>query len=131
MSGTLSAYDIETGAVYATTLAATMGVVAGYVTSYSDMRLKKDVEEVVGAVEKLNALRPVFYNWNEKASMNPAHKELGFLAQEVEAVIPNVVLTASDEMGTKSVAYDRLVSLLVAAVKEQDVRIKALEAKSA
>ena len=104
-------------------------IVAGNVTGYSDARLKKDVEDVLDATAKVNALRPVFYNWNDKPSLNEGHKEMGFIAQEVEAVLPNVVRTLDDEMKTKTVAYDRIVSLLVAALKEHDVRISVLERK--
>ena len=130
----LVAKDVDiSGSLSASRLAVNMveadSIVGSYIAQYSDMRLKKDVAEVSGASELVNALHPVFYNWNEKATMNPKHKELGFLAQEVEAVLPSIVLTANDEMQTKMVAYDRLVALLVAAVKEHDARIKALERK--
>ena len=79
----------------------------------------------------MKALRPVFYNWIDRESINPGRKELGFLAQEVEAVVPEVISTASDEMATKRVCYDRLVSLLVAAVKDQAATIEALAARVA
>jgi hypothetical protein len=104
----------------------------------SDSRLKKDVEDVAEALAKVKALRPVHYNWISSASFNPSCKELGFIAQEVEAVVPAVVSTGGDEDATKRVAYDRLTALLVAAVKEQSVvidslqaRVAALESKSA
>jgi hypothetical protein len=96
--------------------------------STSDMRLKTDVEEVLGATEKVRALHPVFYNWVDgHAGINPGHKEIGFLAQEVEAVLPHVVSTDNTEFAKKGVAYDRVVSLLVAAVKELDARVSTLE----
>lgn len=97
----------------------------------SDARLKKDITEIEGALAKVQALRPVEYNWNETSTMNPEHKEVGFIAQEVEAVVPGVVVTAGDEMATKRVAYDRLTALLVGAVKEQAAVIAALEARLA
>jgi len=105
---------------------------AGSVTSYSDARLKTDIEEVANGMDKVKALHPVFYNWISGApGVNPGHKELGFLAQEVEAVLPGVVRTdSSDAFGKKSVAYDRVVSVLVAAVKELDARLAALEPKA-
>jgi hypothetical protein len=104
----------------------------------SDRRLKKDVEEVVEALSKVKALRPVEYNWISSVNLNPSCKELGFLAQEVEEVVPAVVATGDDENATKRVAYDRLTALLVAALKEQSAvvdalkaRVEALESKSA
>jgi hypothetical protein len=98
----------------------------------SDARLKTDVEEVSGGMATVKALRPVLYNWLDgHAGINPGHKELGFLAQEVEAVLPNVVSTdASDDFHKKAVCYDRIVSLLVAAVKELDGRLALLEPRA-
>jgi len=97
----------------------------------SDARLKKDVVEVVDALAKVKALRPVEYNWISSANLNPSCKELGFIAQEVEEVVPAVVATGDDADATKRVAYDRLTSLLVAAVKEQSAVIEALQARVA
>jgi hypothetical protein len=97
----------------------------------SDMRLKKDVEPVVNAVEMVMKINPVYYNWiDDRASINPGHKELGFLAQELEAVLPNVVKTVHEGgeiPDMKRVTYDRLVSLLVAAVKELKAEIDAMK----
>jgi hypothetical protein len=126
----ITATEFDTDTVTVRSMAATV-IAAQTLSSYSDARLKKDVENVLDATAKVNALRPVFYNWNDRVPLNPGHKEIGFIAQEVEEVLPNIVRTLDDEMKTKTVAYDRLVSLLVAALKEQDVRISALEAKSA
>jgi hypothetical protein len=131
VASTFKANEFETVALNAT-LATFAAVNTGTILTvsagtYSDARLKKDVEDVTDATAKVNALHPVFYNWNDKPSFNGTDKELGFLAQEVEAVLPNVVRTLDDAMGTKVVAYDRLVSLLVAALKEHDARISALE----
>jgi hypothetical protein len=99
-------------------------------TSASDARLKKDVVEVSSALSIVSQIRPVFYNWvDERPTVNPGHKELGFIAQELEAVIPNVVATsATGELpDQKRVAYDRLVSLLVGAVKELKAEVDALK----
>jgi hypothetical protein len=127
-SGHTTTYSIAAGSVIAN--AATIeSVISASSTGFSDARLKKDVENVVDATSKVNALRPVFFNWNDKPSLNPDCKEIGFIAQEVEVVLPHVVRTLDDEIGTKAVAYDRIVSLLVAALKEHDIRITALEHK--
>ena len=124
--------NILNGTEVCVSLKVTGDVQAGSFTSYSDMRLKTDIEEVANGMETVKALHPVFYNWISGApSVNPGHKELGFLAQEVEAVLPGVVRTdSSDAFGKKSVAYDRVVSLLVAAVKELDARLAALEPRA-
>jgi hypothetical protein len=133
VTGEVTGSAFNTASLTAGTVAASAATIALLVsnnsTGYSDARLKKDVEDVLDATAKVNALHPVFYNWNDRASLNPGMKEIGFIAQELEAVLPHVVRTLDDEMGTKTVAYDRLVSLLVAALKEHDVRITALENK--
>ena len=54
---------------------------------------------------------------------------LSISAQEVEEVIPQVVLTADDEMQTKSVDYGNIVGLLIEAIKEQQEEIEALKNK--
>ena len=99
-------------------------------TTSSDARLKKDVVEVSSALSIVSQIRPVFYNWiDERPTVNPGHKELGFIAQELEAVMPNVVATSAtaDFPDQKRVAYDRLVSLLVGAVKELKAEVDALK----
>jgi hypothetical protein len=93
--------------------------------------VKKDVEDVANALATVKALRPVHYNWISSANFNPSSQELGFLAQEVEEVVPAVVATGADVDATKRVAYDRLTALLVGAVKEQSVVIDALQVRVA
>ncbi len=95
----------------------------GYFTT-SDARLKRDVEPLSNALGAIRAMRGVSYNWRDgRKSINPGHKEIGLIAQEVEAVLPNLVHTAAS--GQKAVAYDRIVSLLIDAVKELADRIDA------
>ena len=101
-------------------------------TTTSDMRLKTDVTTLSNALETVSQIRPVFYNWNNgQSTLNPGHKELGFLAQELEAVLPNVVSTTSDDLifegGKKAVAYDRLVALLIGAVQELKAEVEELK----
>jgi hypothetical protein len=98
--------------------------------TYSDARLKQDVEEVSGALDMVSRMHPVYYNWNNGSeAINPGHKEIGFLAQEVESIIPNVVHTKADGefSDLKGVAYDRLVALLVSAVKELKSEVDSLK----
>jgi hypothetical protein len=105
-------------------------VLANAFITTSDVRLKKDIAEVSNALELVNNLHPVLYNWvDERPAINPGMKELGFLAQEVEAVIPNVVRTTQGDglEDKKVVAYDRLVALLVGAVKELKAEVDALK----
>ena len=106
-------------------------VQAASFTTTSDGRLKIDVVEVSSALETVSHIRPVFYNWiDARPTINPGYKELGFIAQELEAVVPSVVRTEytnAELPDKKTVAYDRLVALLVASVKELSAEIAELK----
>ena len=92
------------------------------VTAYSDERLKDNIETITDGLDKVEQLRGVTYTRDEKES-------IGVIAQEVEKILPEIVLTADDEMGTKSVDYSRLTAVLIEAVKELSARVKELENK--
>lgn len=98
----------------------------GDVIADSDVRLKSDIQTISNAVETVKSLRGTAYIKDGKAS-------IGVIAQEIEEVLPQVVSTADDEMGTKSVAYGNIVAVLIEAIKEQQGQIdelkKLLEAK--
>ena len=95
----------------------------GNVTAYSDVSLKENIEVIPDAIAKVSAIRGVTY---DRKDMEGA-RHAGVIAQEVEAVLPEVVST--DEEGVKSVAYGNLVGLLVEAVKELTERVEELEAR--
>jgi hypothetical protein len=123
-------YGTFQGEITQAALSLTGDITAGSFTTTSDARLKKDIVNVSNALEMVGQIRPVYYNWiDERPTINPGHKEIGFLAQELEAVLPNVVTTASTEEypDQKRVAYDRLVSLLIGAVNELNAEVRALK----
>ena len=88
----------------------------------SDATLKTNVETLTGSLDAVKSLRGVSYDWIESGG-----SEIGVIAQEVEAVLPDVVST-NDE-GIKSVKYGNMVAVLIEAIKEQQLRIEALELK--
>ena len=93
--------------------------VQGLVSS-SDRRYKKDIMTVENALNKVLKLRGVNYYWRQKDFPNKKFDnklELGLIAQEVESIIPEVVGESSD--GYKAVEYQKLVALLIEAIKEQ------------
>ena len=92
------------------------------VTAYSDERLKDNIETLEDGLDKVEQLRGVTYTRDER-------KNIGVIAQEVEKILPEIVLTADDEMGTKSVDYSRLTAVLIEAVKDLSARVKELEGK--
>ena len=92
------------------------------VTAFSDERLKSNINTLEYGLEKVNNLRGVTYT-------RDGRENIGVIAQEVEEVLPNIVLTADDEMGTKSVDYGRITAVLIEAVKELTKRVEELENK--
>jgi hypothetical protein len=96
------------------------------VTAFSDRRLKSDIQTLENGLEKVEQLRGVTYTRDDNVD---GGQQLGVIAQEVEEVFPQVVLTADDERGTKSVDYGRLTGALIEAVKELSAKVKELEGK--
>lgn len=86
----------------------------------SDATLKTNVETLTGSLDAVKALRGVSFDWIESGN-----SEVGVIAQEVEAVIPDLVST-NDE-GIKSVKYGNIVAVLIEAIKEQQEQIDALK----
>ena len=88
----------------------------------SDATLKTNVETLTGSLDAVKSLRGVSFDWIENGG-----SEVGVIAQEVEAVLPDVVST--NDQGIKSVKYGNMVALLIEAMKEQQAQIDELKAK--
>jgi trimeric autotransporter adhesin len=103
------------------------GVWVNY-TTVSDGRLKTNVVPVTDGLNIVNQLNPVFYDWdrsNPKASGFEDKHQLGFIAQEVEKVLPEVVNRGEDSY--RSLEYGKIVSVVVAAVKELYSKVMGIE----
>jgi hypothetical protein len=90
------------------------------VSCSSDIRYKKDITPLTNALNNVMQLRGVNYYWKTKEfpeKQFPDTRQIGFIAQELEKVYPEVVFTDKD--GYKSVDYSRLTPILVEAIKEQ------------
>ena len=96
------------------------------VTAFSDKRLKTDIEPITNALTKVMQMQGVYYKRND---VEDAREQVGVLAQDMEAVLPEVVLTADDKMQTKSVDYGKICSVLIEAIKELKNEIEELKAK--
>lgn len=103
--------------------------VAGDVVAYysSDKRLKDNIKPIENALEKVNAINGVTFEWNEKSHKAPGKKDVGVVAQEIEAVFPELVETRAN--GYKAVDYQKLTAVLIESVKELAAKVEALEAK--
>jgi hypothetical protein len=85
------------------------------VTAFSDKRLKTDIEPILNALEKVMRMQGVYYKRND---VENAKTQVGVLAQDMENILPEVVITADDKMQTKSVDYGKLTSVLIEAIKQ-------------
>jgi Chaperone of endosialidase len=102
-------------------------VFSGNIGSYSDARLKKDVKPLESALESVMQLRPVQY---KRIGTDTNRVECGFIAQELEAVIPEVVQTQEDEMQTKTVDYAKLVAYMAGAIQNLQAQINDLKGRA-
>lgn len=106
----------------------TAGDIVAY---YSDERLKDRKGNIENALEKLLSLNGFYYEPNEKAQELGYKKklEIGVSAQEVEAILPEIIKDAPVGEGYKTLNYAKLVPLLIEAIKEQQKQIEELKNK--
>ncbi|MFA6416284.1 MAG: tail fiber domain-containing protein [Candidatus Paceibacterota bacterium] len=92
----------------------------------SDLRLKKDIVNLDSSLDILMKLRPVRYNWKTENTINSATNHIGFIAQEVETLLPELV---SEANGYKGLSYAEFSPLIVGAVQEQQKQIESIRAQ--
>jgi hypothetical protein len=111
----------------------------------SDRRLKHNIQPIENALSKVVSLTGMTYQWNEVGSQHgwepdTETREAGVFAQDVQAVLPEAVKLApfDDNMGVSksgenflTVKYEKIVPLLIEAIKEQQAQIEELKAKLA
>jgi hypothetical protein len=118
--------------------------------NYSDIRLKKDVEVIKGAISKIKQLRGVTYTWNNEQvnilKERAGIRDIGLIAQEVQSIEPLLTEEYTTRLNTPSkdpkeaenfisevseaymtVKYEKLVALLVEGIKEQQLQIEELK----
>ena len=102
-------------------------LVTGDVIAYhaSDKRLKDNIKPIENAIDKVKMIGGYEFDWN-KLSKNEGH-DVGVIAQEIEEVLPELVGTRGD--GYKGVKYEKLTSLLIEAIKDQQIQIDELKSK--
>ena len=94
------------------------------VTAFSDKRLKTDISNIENGIEKVMQMQGVHYKRNDIEGAKP---QIGVLAQDMEAIVPEIVLTADDDMQTKSVDYGKLTAVLIEAIKDLKAEIDELK----
>jgi hypothetical protein len=94
----------------------------------SDERLKDNIEVISNPIEKVQQLKGVTWDWNDNADeLQKSLPNVGVIAQDVEKVLPQVVKDRDN--GFKGVDYDKIVGLLIEAIKDQQTQIDELKSK--
>jgi len=109
------------------------GDVIAYQTS--DITYKTNIINIPNALEKINQINGVEFDWSDEYIAEKGGEDgyfirkhdVGVIAQEVEEVLPEVVATRED--GTKAVRYEKLVALLIEAVKDLSAQLEDLKKK--
>ena len=92
----------------------------------SDKRLKDNVKTTPNALEKIQSIGGYEFDWNDSQETYKGH-DVGVIAQEIEEVLPEAVTTR--DSGYKGVQYEKLVPLLIEAIKDQQKQIDELKAR--
>ena len=92
--------------------------------SSSDARLKESITPLTTCLNKTLELKPVSYQWRDKANLG-SQTEIGFIAQDMETVVPEVIGSNSD--GMKSIDYPKLVALLTGAIQEPKAELDSVK----
>lgn len=123
---TAGSYLYSSGNVYA---------VGDVYASYSDARLKHIHSRIWNPLDKINLLSGIYYSRNDAAphlgDINDKRRRVGLVAQDVQAVLPEAVGYVKDSEGNDTeyltVQYERIVPLLVEAIKELSLQVEALK----
>ena len=116
VSGTLNADTINNTNLYGN------NVYYWNLIYWSDEEIKKNILERKSGLEDILKLKPIEFQYKEEKSKR---KHLGFSAQEVEKVLPNLVVTA--ENGMKGVNMVEMIPLLVKAIQELQKEVELLK----
>ena len=104
-------------------------LIGGNITAYysSDITLKENVRPIENALFKVNQLNGVKFTWNENAEKADREKgeDVGLIAQDVQKVLPEIVQIRKN--GTLAIQYEKVVPLLVEAIKDQQIIIENLQ----
>jgi len=91
-------------------------------TTYSSRRWKKNIQTIENAIDTVMSMRGVTYNWKESGK-----SDIGFIAEEVGEILPEIVAYEKNGIDAQSVDYSRVVPLLIEAIKAQQVELDLLK----
>jgi hypothetical protein len=95
---------------------------------YSDDRLKNNLGNIKDALDKLKTLSGFYYEANQTAQDlgYDVVREVGVSAQQVQAILPEIVVPAPIDDKYLTVRYEKLIPLLIEAIKELDDKVESL-----
>jgi hypothetical protein len=99
------------------------------IAAYSDERLKNKLGAILNPIQKIKQIDTFYYTPNDLAlsiGINDTRIQVGVSAQSVESVLPEVVTSSPVNSEYKTVSYERIVPLLIAAINEQQQQIDQL-----
>jgi len=132
---TILSQNLYASNITAATFTATGGRVSGtpnrgfyygdgtYVTSISDSRLKDSIRPIEHALEKVSSLQAVTY----RMYRDPSHSWIGYIAQDLEVILPDIVRTDDSLEQWKSIQYTNLPALIIEAVKELNEKYERIK----
>ena len=123
-----NSYQISIGQSVGTSDTVQFGLIrsTGDIVAYysSDERLKDNVKPIENALEKLQKIRGVEFDWNDKQDVYEGH-DTGVIAQEVQKVLPEVVTERED--GMLAVKYEKMIGLLIESIKDLKAEVDELK----
>jgi hypothetical protein len=109
---------------------------------YSDQRLKENIQPITGALSMIDSINGVYFTQNKLAEQfgyNDYNRQVGLIAQQVQSILPEIVKQApfdlAEDGSSKSgenyltVQYEKIIPLLVQAIKELKLEIEQLKQK--
>lgn len=134
-STAVSASTINTGSIVTSgnvyvggniTTAGTINAAGDIIAFYtSDERLKDNVVTITSALEKIDKINGVEYDWDTELQHVHTGHDVGVIAQEIESVLPEAVITRPD--GFKAVNYEKITPLLIQCIKELKAEVQSLK----